>query len=89
MTLTLQAVKADPEVRAFVRKADESLRATGVHRARHAARRHRSPHRAQHPVAAGASEREAELAAIAGYLHDLGNSINRLDHGHRLGAARP
>ena len=26
-------------------------------------------------------EREAELAAIAGYLHDIGNGITRLDHG--------
>ena len=25
--------------------------------------------------------REAELAAVAGYLHDVGNGINRLDHG--------
>ena len=29
----------------------------------------------------GSSEREAELGAIAGWLHDIGNSINRFDHG--------
>ena len=29
----------------------------------------------------GYPQREAELAAIAGYLHDIGNGINRLDHG--------
>jgi uncharacterized protein len=28
----------------------------------------------------GFPEREVELAAIAGYLHDMGNSINRHDH---------
>lgn len=28
----------------------------------------------------GYSEREAELARIAGYLHDIGNVINRIDH---------
>lgn len=30
--------------------------------------------------ALGANERETELARIAGYLHDIGNLVNRLDH---------
>lgn len=30
----------------------------------------------------GYSERKIELARIAGYLHDIGNSINRMDHAH-------
>ena len=29
----------------------------------------------------GYSERQAELAAIAGYIHDIGNVANRSDHG--------
>jgi metal-dependent HD superfamily phosphatase/phosphodiesterase len=33
----------------------------------------------------GYPRREAELAAIAGYLHDIGNLVNRYDHG-KIGA---
>jgi len=36
--------------------------------------------------ALGYSQRETELAEIAGYLHDIGNVINRYDHG-RVGGA--
>ena len=30
----------------------------------------------------GYPERTVELAKIAGYLHDIGNSVNRVDHAH-------
>ena len=30
----------------------------------------------------GYPERTCELAAIAGYLHDIGNTVNRVDHAH-------
>ncbi|MBQ9267385.1 MAG: HD domain-containing protein [Clostridia bacterium] len=30
----------------------------------------------------GYCEREVELARIAGYMHDIGNSVNREDHAH-------
>lgn len=30
----------------------------------------------------GYSERTCELAEIAGYMHDIGNAINREDHAH-------
>lgn len=30
----------------------------------------------------GGTDRDAELAKIAGYMHDIGNMINRTDHAH-------
>lgn len=30
----------------------------------------------------GYTEHEVELARIAGYMHDLGNAVNRVDHAH-------
>lgn len=80
MALNLEQVKKSEEVNAYIRKADESLGALGFteHSFAHVGR-----------VSALASEillaldydsRTAELAAIAGWLHDIGNIINRHDH---------
>jgi hypothetical protein len=80
-SVTLEAVRHDPEVRQFVRKADESLAALGYteHGPRHAGLvadiSQNVLLRLGHP------RREAELASLAGYLHDIGNGISRLDHG--------
>jgi uncharacterized protein len=83
--LSLDDLRGDHEVQVFVRKADENLGVLGYteHGPRHCG------------VVAGIAKnvllqlgypaRTAELAAIAGYLHDIGNGINRLDHG--IGAA--
>jgi hypothetical protein len=83
--LTLDEVRSDREVQVFVRKADENLGVLGYteHGPRHCG------------IVAGIAKnvlvelgyppRTAELAAIAGFLHDIGNGINRLDHG--IGAA--
>jgi len=84
--VTLDDVRHDPEVRQFVRKADESLAVLGYteHGPRHAGLvadiSQNVLLRLGHP------RREAELASIAGYLHDIGNGISRLDHG--IAAAR-
>ena len=33
-------------------------------------------------LALGYAERDVELARIAGYMHDMGNCVNRTDHAH-------
>ena len=73
-------IRQHPAVRTYIQKADESLIAIGYteHSFAHVTR--------VAEVAAsllqelGYSEREVELARIAGYLHDIGNVVNRIDH---------
>jgi hypothetical protein len=83
--VTLDHVSADQEVQVFVRKADENLGVLGYteHGPRHCALVAEIARNVL--LRLGYPERTAELAAIAGYLHDIGNGINRLDHG--IGAA--
>jgi uncharacterized protein len=83
--VTLAEVRHDHEVQVFVRKADENLGVLGYteHGPRHCGL---VADIAQNVLLRlGYPQRSAELAAIAGYLHDIGNGINRLDHG--IGAA--
>jgi len=79
-SITYEAVKANPSVETYIKKADESLKALGY-------TEHSFAHVTKVAVVAsdilqtlGYSEREIELAKIAGYLHDIGNVINRIDH---------
>ncbi len=78
--VTLEQVKRDPEVQAYLSGGDEVLAAMGYteHGQRHAALvaniARNILERLGHPG------REAELAAIAGYLHDIGNVISRQNH---------
>lgn len=78
--LTFEGVKKDAAVRTYIRKADESLTALGY-------TEHSFAHVAKVSEMAGYilgklgyPERDRELARIAGYLHDIGNLVNRVDH---------
>src|ERR1051325_4404311 len=76
----LRDVRANAKIRAYIEKANEQMAVIGYseHGLRHAAL-----------VAAIARNiclelaldpRTAELAAIAGYLHDIGNCVHRIYH---------
>jgi metal-dependent HD superfamily phosphatase/phosphodiesterase len=83
--VTLEEVRRDAEVQAFVAKADRNLDVLGYteHAERHASVVAATARRVLLDL--GRPRREGELAAIAGYLHDIGNAVTRLDHG--IGAA--
>jgi uncharacterized protein len=85
MPLSLTEIKKDPVIIAFIQKADEHLGVIGYteHGFRHATL---VSNIAQNILLRlGFPEHQAELGAIAGYLHDIGNIVNRQDHG-RTGA---
>jgi metal-dependent HD superfamily phosphatase/phosphodiesterase len=85
-TITADFIRSHPRVKAYVRKADEALAEIGYteHGERHVGL---VAHIAYNILTRlGRPEREAELAAIAGYMHDIGNAVNR-DHHAQTGAA--
>jgi hypothetical protein len=78
--VTFDSVREHARVKVFIRKADEALAEIGYteHGERHVGL---VAHIAYNTLKRlGYPEREAELAAIAGYLHDIGNAVNREHH---------
>jgi len=80
--VTLEDVRRDPEVKALMKRAAEQMDILGYteHGERHAGL---VANIAQNILLRlGYPARTAELAAIAGYLHDIGNVIHRENHAH-------
>lgn len=83
--ITLADIKKDPEIDTYFRRTNKYLGEMGAinHDYDHSNAVSENSHRILETL--GYPKRETELAAIAGYLHDIGNMINRYDHG-RIGA---
>jgi uncharacterized protein len=84
-SVTLDTVKADPEVQAFIRHANRNLGVIGYteHGFRHVGLVANIARNILKRMSF--DRRQQELAAISGYLHDIGNVVSRLDHA-RTGA---
>ena len=80
MKVTYDMIRANEHVRTYIQKADESLIAMGFteHSFAHVTRVAEIASGLLREL--GYPEREVELARIAGYLHDIGNVVNRVDH---------
>lgn len=78
--ITFQDVKNSPEIKIYIKAADESLKTLGYteHSTAHVTKV--ATDAAKILLAIGHSEREAELAKIAGFMHDIGNLVNREEH---------
>jgi len=80
--VTLEDIKNNPEVQELVVGAQKQLDALGFteHSQRHVSI---VSNRAGNILKTlGYPEHRIELARIAGYLHDIGNGVNRVDHAH-------
>lgn len=78
--ITYEQIRQDEAIKQYIEQADRSLTALGY-------TEHSFPHVCRVADTAkyilqtlGYSEHEQELAQIAGYLHDIGNLVNRQDH---------
>ena len=80
MKIHYEDVKNSPIVQTYIKKADESLNALGYTEHSFAHVTKVADTASKILLTQGFSERDAELAKIAGYLHDIGNVINRVDH---------
>jgi metal-dependent HD superfamily phosphatase/phosphodiesterase len=79
---TLEEVKRDSEVEAFIIKANEYTGVLGYteHGSRHANLTSNIASNVLRRL--GLDERTVQLAAIAAYLHDIGNLVSRANHEH-------
>jgi hypothetical protein len=78
--ITYKYIQQNSDISTYINHADKALESMGF-------TEHSKPHAAITADAAyeilsvlGYSERECELAQIAGYMHDIGNCINRNHH---------
>ena len=80
--ITLEEVRNNPEVKALVEGSQKQLNALGYteHSVRHVTIV--SNRAAEVLQILGYPEERIELARIAGYMHDIGNCVNRVDHAH-------
>lgn len=80
--ITLSEVVNNEEVQALVQGAQKQLNSLGYteHSSRHVGIV--SKRAGEILEALGYPKERVELAKIAGYLHDIGNCVNRKDHAH-------
>lgn len=78
--ISFEQIKKNEEILAYLRKADKNLEVLGYtdHSAAHTTL---VAERAAYILdVLGYSEHEKELAKIAGFMHDIGNAVNRKNH---------
>lgn len=78
--VSYKEILANDNINTYIKKADESLQALGFTEHSFAHVMKVSENAAYILRTMGYSEHDVEVAKIAGYLHDIGNLINRVDH---------
>lgn len=80
--ITLKDIKENKELDALIRGAQKQLNAIGYTEHGHRHISIVSKRAGDILEKLGYQERTVELTRIAGYMHDIGNCVNRVDHAH-------
>lgn len=80
--LTFEQIEKDAEIREYIKKSDEFLSEIGYTEHSFAHVKKVASDAGSILTTMGYDKHMIELAKIAGYLHDIGNMINRVDHAH-------
>ena len=80
--ITYKDIRENEEINLLIEKGNQVLQELGYteHSKKHAAKVAETAGKILRDL--GYDERDIELSRIAGYMHDIGNSINRHDHAH-------
>ena len=78
--LTYEQIRTSEAIKTYITRADESLGALGYTEHSFAHVMHVAQTAGYILTTMGHDARTVELAKIAGYLHDIGNLVNRKDH---------
>ena len=78
--MTYQDILHDHAINVYIAQADASMEALGFTEHSFAHVRHVAQMAGDILKTLGYPDRTVELARIAGYLHDIGNVVNRVDH---------
>lgn len=78
--MTREEIRKNEQIRTYIERADDTLKALGIteHSYAHVTRVAQLAEQILRDC--GFDERTCELGWIAGYMHDIGNVINRIDH---------
>lgn len=78
--MTFEEIRKNETINTYIKKADASLEALGYTEHNFAHVTKVATDAAYILKTLGFSEHDIELAKIAGYMHDIGNLVNRVDH---------
>lgn len=78
--VTYKYIRQNPDIMEYIKRADKALEAQGFTEHSFAHVEKVSQTAGMILTELGYDERTAELARIAGIMHDIGNVINRIDH---------
>jgi len=80
--ITFKEIRNHPDIKAYIQAGNDALGIMGYTEHGFAHARKTAEVAAEVLLRYNATDREVELGRIAGYMHDIGNMVNRENHAH-------